>query len=936
MDHHSSNESPALDAEILAGIDLSGTWQVRLDPDNHGLAEHWWSMDYEHRLVLPGSLTAQGYGEKVNIRTPWVGDGRAEVYSDPRYSPYKADDNFKYPFWLQPNRYYRGAAWYRREIRIPTGWEGKRILLSMERTHWITRVWIDQYEVGAHDSLSTPHEYDLTAFAACGTHTLTVRVDNSIALNVGVNSHSVSDHTQGNWNGIVGKIRLRATENEWIEDVQVYPDIHNRSARIRISMVNASGGPTRGKLEIRITPSAGQASTPTILEYQMEGERQTEDFTLPLGQDIQLWDEFNPALYRLSIKQVSDNGKHHRVDTRFGMREVSTKGTQITVNGRPVFLRGTLECAIFPKTGYPPTDVDAWKNIVQTCKDYGLNHIRFHSWCPPEAAFIAADELGVYLQVECPSWANQGVTVGDGDPLDEWLYAEGRRITKAYGNHPSFLTMAQGNEPAGDNQKEYLSQWCTYWKTHEPRILHTSAAGWPMIETSDYHSTWEQVRIQEWGQELRSIINALPPQTQFDFSEHLKKYPEKPTVSHEIGQWCVFPDIEEIKKYTGLLKPRNFEVFRDFLQTAHMADQAHEFLMASGKLQALCYKHDIEASLRTRGFGGFQMLDLHDFPGQGTALVGILNAFWESKGYITPEEHTRYCAPTVPLARMRKMVWTADETFQAEVEVAHFGPADLTDAEVRWSLRTPEAEFIAEGVFPRRTLLTGRNTALGTIHASFAAIRHATKVVFEIGISGTGATNSWDLWCYPSAPIPVVPPSVNLLTRLDDSAAQILQEGGTVILTIAPETVKTDVKIGFSSIFWNTAWTDGQAPHTLGVLCYPEHPALQGFPTDYHSNWQWWDLVAHSATMEMDAFPTSLRPIVQVVPDWFKPKRLGLVFEARVGNGRILVTSINLTDNLDQRPVARQMLNSLTRYAASPTFQPSEELTIAQIRSLFN
>ena len=93
---------------------------------------------------------------------------------------------------------------------------------------------------------------------------------------------------------------------------------------------------------------------------------------------------------------------------------------------------------------------------------------------------------------------------------------------------------------------------------------------------------------------------------------------------------------------------------------------ADSFLLASGKLQALCYKADIEAALRTKNFAGFQLLDLHDFPGQGSAIVGVLNPFWESKGYVTPQEYSEFCNSVVPLARMSKFVFNSGDTLKAD------------------------------------------------------------------------------------------------------------------------------------------------------------------------------------------------------------------------------------------------------------------------------
>ena len=419
------------------------------------------------------------------------------------------------------------------------------------------------------------------------------------------------------------------------------------------------------------------------------------DVVLPLGDDALTWDEFQPALYELTVELVTDvGGSEHRHVTRtvFGLREVGVDETQVTINGRRTFIRGTLESCVFPLTGYPPTDVDSWRRIVAVCQAHGLNLLRFHSWCPPEAAFQAADEAGFYVQVEGPVWANQGAALGEGRPVDAFLYEETRRILDAYGNHPSFIMMAHGNEPGG-RDAEFLAAWVNTWRTYDPRRLYTSGAGWPAITENDFDNIPDP-RAHRWGEGLESRLNGHPPETEADYREWVQSRP-RPIISHEIGQWCAYPDFTETAKYTGLMEPRNFGIFADFLREAGMADQAEAFLHASGRLQLLCYKEDIEAALRTEGFGGFHLLGLSDFPGQGTALVGVLNPFWESKGYSTPEEFARFCGPTVPLARLPRRVWTADQEIEFEVQIAHFGPTPL-DADVRWSLlRSPTARSSA-------------------------------------------------------------------------------------------------------------------------------------------------------------------------------------------------------------------------------------------------
>ncbi len=422
-----------------------------------------------------------------------------------------------------------------------------------------------------------------------------------------------------------------------------------------------------------------------------------------------------------------------------------------------------------------------------------------------------------------------------------------------------------------------------------------------------------------------------------DYRDYIQKW-TVPVVSHESGQWCVYPNFDEIKKYTGYLKPKNFEIFRDRLAEHGMSDLARKFLLASGKLQTLCYKEDIESALRTPGMGGFELLDLHDFPGQGTALVGVLDPFWKEKGYVTPKEYSRFCNSTVPLARMSKRVFTTDEKLEADIEVAHFGPAPMKDAIPSWKLVGDNGCVVASGRLSAKTLPVDNGIALGSVSVALKNAAAPARYKLVVGLDDTKFENDWDVWVYPPKVDTQSPQDVKIVEDLDADALAALNAGGKVLLLIPPKLVKNaakdEVVLGFSSIFWNTAWTHRQPPTTLGILCDPKHPALADFPTDYHSNWQWWYLVTRAGAMILDDLPRGLRPVVQVIDDWFTARKLGLVFEARLGKGKLLVCSIDLKNDLDQNPVARQMRHSLLRYMGGKQFNSGITVTAEQVRSL--
>ncbi|UCD51689.1 MAG: hypothetical protein JSW27_03475 [Phycisphaerales bacterium] len=914
---------------------LAGKWRFQSDPERKGESEQWFAKLLGHTIKLPGSMPENGYGDDVTVGTKWTGQiVDKSWYADPKYAPYREPDNIKVPFWLTPVKHYVGPAWYQRDISIPRRWDTQRIVLFLERCHWKTRVWIDDQSVGSRDSLSTPHEYDLGVLGH-GEHTLTICVDNTVQVGVGVNAHSISDHTQTNWNGIVGDIELRAYDTAWIADVQVYPNLDTQTAKVRIEIAQVNKGGREGVLTLQAKSFNAKRKhkvPKTDVEFSFDDETRIVEVDYEMGDDALPWDEFTPNLYRLTVSIEGEDFEDERTVT-FGMRQFGTEGTQFTINGRKTFLRGTLECSIFPLTGYPPTDVKDWRRVLKAAQAHGLNHLRFHSWCPPKAAFVAADEMGMMYHIECAAWTNSGPTVGDGLLIDQWIYAEGDRILKAYGNHPSFCMLAYGNEPAGRNQKAYLGKLVKYWQQKDPRRLYTSGAGWPIIPESDYHST-PGPRGHQWGAGLKSRFNAEALTTDFDYSPFVRQH-SVPIVSHEIGQWCVYPNFDEIKKYKGVLKAKNFEIFKESLAAHGMLDQANDFLVASGKLQTILYKEEIEAALRTDGFGGFQLLDLHDFPGQGTALVGVLDPFWDYKGYVKAKEYHRFCSETVPLLRMPKCVWTDDETFEGQIEIAHFGATPLKNATIEWHIGYAKGGRITAGQLARQTVPVGSANAVARILLDLAKVEAPAQLLVTVEIQGTDYCNSWDLWVYPRQ-VEVSPPAeVIVAPQWNELVIEALNQGDKVMLLAPPRAIASDVPAGFTTIFWNTQWTSGQPPHTLGILCDPKHKALSDFPTEFHSNWQWWYLVAHSRAMILDDLDGNLEPIVQVIDDWNTNRKLGLAFEARVGTGRLLVCSMDLQTDLDHRPVARQMRHSLLQYMGSSRFQPRVELTPDEVRSLF-
>ncbi|RKD90919.1 glycoside hydrolase family 2 protein [Mangrovibacterium diazotrophicum] len=908
-------------------IDLSGEWQFATDPTDMGKTEKWYAENLKESVLLPGSMAENDKGDIPDLYTPWTGTiYDSSFYFNPALEKYRQPGDVKFPFWLTPNKYYKGAAWYRKEVTVPENWSGKRVVLHLERPHWQTSVWVNDQKAGYENSLSTPHDYDVTKLLKTGSNFITVCVDNRTdSINVGPDSHSVSDHTQGNWNGMVGELYLQAGSPLYIADMQLFPNIETKTVKAIIQLKTEDGSAVDAEVHLQARLKTGDAKTLPMVSQkaQFSAGGKVLEVEYDMGDDVKLWDEFSPNLYEMTATLEAAGMETDELQQTFGMRKVEIADGKILVNGRPVFMRGTLECNTFPLTGYPPTDVESWKAIMQTCKESGLNHIRFHSHCPPEAAFIAADELGMYVQPEAASWPNHGTSLGDGRPTDDYIVAETERIIKAYGNHPSFVMYAYCNEPYG-NYVPFLDKDLQKWKSKDPRRIYTAAAigrSWSVNPESEYL--------------VRSIPRGLPfnlqPNATFNYDERIADE-SRPYVTHEMGQYCVFPDFSEIEKYTGVYKAKNFEMFKGILEDNHMGDQAHDFLMASGKLQALCYKAEIEAEFRTTTLDGFQLLGLNDFPGQGSAIIGMLNVFWQEKGYVTKEEISRYCNETVPLAEFPKFVFTNDESLDFPVSVSHYGAEDLKDVIPTYSIATVSGDTLATGDFGTQTITIGQLSTLGTLDFPLDELSKAVQCKLEVDVAGF--MNSWDFWVFPAKQSALEKDDIYYTDKLDQAAMEKLDAGASVLLDASGKIENgKDIVANFTPVFWNTSWFKMRPPHTTGIWVQEDHPALKDFPTSYHSDYQWWEIVNGQQVMCIDSFPPAFRPIVQPIDTWFLSRRLAQLFEAKVGNGKLLVTTLNIETT--NGPASAQLRQSLVNYMNSTSFQPKYELDAAVILELF-
>lgn len=925
-------------------IDLKGIWSFDI---GEGTA-------YTDSIVLPGSMLTNNKGNEVSIYTQWTGSlYDSSFYFNPFMEKYRQEGLCKFPFFLTPKKHYIGNARYGKQIFIPKQWKKGRIFISLERPHIETTLTVNGHYVGKDSSLSVPHVFEITKYVKPGTeNSIDINLYNGIEnVCVGQDSHSVTDQTQGNWNGIAGDIAVYLKPKTFISNVQIYPDIKTMSIRVDYTI---DGG------DDKCTVTVGMENGQWNRHALKKNDKGTYSLQLPLGKDTKLWDEFSPNLYTLKSAINGDT-----VSTTFGMREIAIKDRQFYINGRKIWLRGTVDNCCFPLTGYPPTDEEHWMHIFEKCKEYGINHVRFHSYCPPEAAFTAADKVGIYLQPEGPSWPNHGVKLKRGMTIDRYLLEETERMVKQYGNHPSFCMLAAGNEPAGD-WVTWCREFVDFWhSTGDTRRVYCGASvggGWAWDVNSDYHVKggargldWNRSQPQSTDDYYTQLLlprnfktDGVPPHLlAIDTLPNGKTevVNNSPIIAHEQGQWCVFPDLSERSQYTGAYKAGNMDIFADLLNNNSMGGMDRKFLMASGNLQALCYKYEIERNLRTKDYAGFQLLGLNDYSGQGSAMVGVLNVFWKEKGYCDAKTFRQFCSPLVPLARFPRFIFTTDDTLGVEVMAYNAAPSALTEAKTEYCIKSADGKVMDKGSFDITSVTLGKDNHLGSIVSKLTHYPAPSKYTLTVNIEGNDlekhimrGCNQWDFWVYPApqADEECLGNSIYITDSLDENAIERLRKGGDVLITAAGKvTLGNDVVQHYLPVFWNTSWFKMRPPHTTGAYIDTTHPLFKHFPSDNWGNLNWWELLNRAQVMNLCELPADYMSPIQPIDTWHVSRKLGMMVEAKCLSGRLLITTMDISSNLNKRHVARQMRHALLTYMQSDDFKPKLTLGLDTVAHFF-
>lgn len=918
-------------------IYLDGLWGLRLDAAKEGIGKKFYNDDFDDSIMLPATLSIAGKGEKNTARETG---------------------------FLTEEYKFEGFAWFQRKV-ILNDISSRNIKLFLERTRK-TMLWINGIQAGGLlDSLSAPHIYDVGGYLKNGENTITVMVDNTGYPTGG--GHLTSPDTQTNWNGITGEISLRTYQNCYAENIQIFPDINNSSVRVRLNLCGSD------KTELSAFAFIGDEYCPKQQFEISAGKDGIAEFTYYMGENVRLWSEYSPYLYTMIIELA--NGDAERI--QFGMREFKAEGMEFKINGEPVFLRGKHDGLVFPLTGAAPTDIESWVKALKTAKEYGINHYRFHTCCPPDAAFYAADALGVYMEPELPFWGTLPAEGEEGFNAkeQEYLINEGFKIMDAFGNHPSFCMFSLGNELWGNPER--MNRIMKNYKAYDSRHLYTMGSNnfqfYPVIVENDDFFCGVRLSRERLIRGSYAMCDAplghiqtdkpntshsydtiiCPPvsedgaaadgEIEIQYGTGVKKVkvtggsgglnPKIPVVSHEVGQYAFYPDLDEISKYTGVLKAENFRIFKERLDKKGMLERWKKFYKAAGRFAVECYKNEIETAMRSDKLAGFQLLDLQDFPGQGTALVGILNAFMENKGFITAEKWRGFCSDKALLAQFDDYV-ISGKKFTAYISVRCCIPGGFPDDYIRWEISEDSHALIGGEIEAAKQ--TGLIN-IGVINWKVPEYSVPKKITLTLTAKNT--ENSYDLWVYPETALPEVKDGV-IITENIDNALEELKKGCNVILIT--DKLKNSIDGVYCTDFWcypmfrsiSESMKKPVPTGTMGLLIDQNHKALSLFPSESYSTPQWYNIITSGVCAVLDDTPKGYYPIVQTIDNWERNHKLANVFEAKVSEGNLMVCTMSYK-KLIETSEGRWFVKSIHNYCGSEDFRPSGRLEEDYIRSIF-
>ncbi len=906
-------------------VDISGEYKVYLDSDH----------EKEFVAKLPGSLDENKIGLVDDILITEQGKGQKKAEG-----PIATRLTRKFSYY--------GKAYYKRGLSDAlSGFEkelSKRLFIKVERSRNLF-LKVDDREVKTlRGSLSTPYLFEVTGLLKKDS-TIEFICDNDYENmpRAGIiYSSTATDETQTNWNGLLGQMSLFSKECAFVERLSIYP----KAGSAEIEAVVNSDRAFNGKITLNSEAFADEVHIE--LDLAEKGSF-TVKTTVALKKDVRRWDEYEGNLYSCKWNLFDNNGTELDESTEtFGIRDFSYDNEgRLTINGRRFFLRGEANCAEFPETGHAPMDVESWLKVMEKYKSYGINCVRFHSHCPVEAAFVAADKLGIMVQPELSHWNPNDAFVEKYSR--EYYEKELKEIIKEYANHPSFVMLTLGNELGSDIAgTRVMIELVKMAKDIDDTRLFAWGSNVFYGEKgynkdSDFYTSMgyykDMLRATSPG--MIGFLNNEYPSASHDFSKvtaQIRNEYKKPIFGFEVGQYEVLPDFNELEDFKGVTDPVNLKLVKEHADKVGILRDWDKYVEATGELSRLCYREEVESVLRTPDMSGLSLLGIQDFPGQGTALVGMMNSHLEPKKYdfAKAEKFRAFYREALPLVLLPKYTYTDDESVTALVKIANYGKKALEGTFKVKLVDAADDKVLEEyKISENACCKVGELTEIGKIDFSLSGSlsdKKARELLIIAYLENTDIENTYPIWVYQKEFLKDIqsPENVYETRAFDDKAIEVLENGGIVYLSpdSTADAIPSSIKCQFSPDFWCADMFKEQEG-SMGQLINKEHPIFKDFPTNNYSQWQWWPMASQRAFI----MPEYITSIITEMDSYMYLRPMSMLFEAKCLKGKVLASSMGL-HNLLEHPEARALLMNIYRYISSDEFEPEQEIDISFIQKI--
>lgn len=878
-------------AETRPVVDLDGTWSFRMDPENAGETEQWYgdAVSFTDTIQVPGAWEAQGFGA--------------------------ATDKLKHHFI--------GKGWYKRQVEIPADWTGRRVFLCIGGVHRYASVWVNGTAFGDHIGCLSPFEYDITDCATPGSDALIViRVDSEQRWDIDtmIGAWDIIDYMDTYWGGIWGHVTLEARNTAYLEDLFVEPFVTPPRCQATVTIQGTLPGKAALRLEILDKAGAvvGSAeATPAVSLKPIEVE-------VP---NAKLWTPDTPHLYRARMSLMRGDTVLDAVKTRFGFRELVIAGVRILLNGKPLFLRGYGDDAIYPETMAAPSYEAVYRRKIAIAKEYGFNHVRHHSHFLPPEYYDVCDELGMLVSPELPIGYQQFYNKAQGPALElyktEWAAA-----IRRFRNHPSIMDWCMGNE-----MYESIPIAPELY-----RIAKELDGTRPVVDTD---GVW--VAGYSDGTKDRDTLDLYF--MQFDvFNTPLDNpdlyqcpAPLKPVISHETGNFVTFPRLDQIDLFQHNFIPFWLTETRDKVARMGLMEEVPHWAENSERLYTLLHKGNMEAIRKNMNISGYHWWLLQDY---WTTSNGIIDIYFRAKPGISRNAVRQFNNDVVLVEDGLAQAYRGGDTLHTQVLVSNFGAASLSNAALTCTV-TLAGKPLTEKTLPVPQASPGALTKLADLFESLPEVDAPAPLVVKAQLASGESTytNEWSAWAYPaqgrmaSGPVfasaellpwleaygagplpqetPYPPQAVYVSNLLTPELVDAALAGASVVL-YKPWGFLPEAPTRFKSAWWKGSASDNNA----GTVVY-DHPVTRAMAPEGWCDTSWYRLLENSDGYLLDDLSAQPEVIVRGIEVGGICRNKALLLQTGAGEGCLLVCGLNLDAVLEDGtpcPAAQWLTGQLLEY----------------------